>query len=95
MDESALTEAIAQAQAGRGEGFDALLDEYGPRLWAMFLRGTGDRHEADELLGEISLRLVRTIGRYRHSGRFEPWLFRVAANLLRDRRRRQVGGRRR
>jgi len=35
--------------------------------------------------------LVRTICNYEHRGRFEPWLFRIAANMVRDRiRRRKV-----
>lgn len=34
------------------------------------------------------VRLVKQIGRYDERGRFEPWLFRIAANLVRDRARR-------
>ncbi|MEE8168911.1 MAG: sigma-70 family RNA polymerase sigma factor, partial [Phycisphaerae bacterium] len=34
------------------------------------------------------VRLIGTLGAYRDLGRFEPWLFRVAANLARDRIRR-------
>ena len=86
------TEAIVRlAKAGRTEGFQAILASYGPRLYGYFFRALGDRHEAEDLLGEVMLRLVRTIGRYDERGRFESWLFRIAANLVRDRfRRRRV-----
>ena len=36
----------------------------------------------------MALRLVRRLKSYDDRGRFEPWLFRIAANLIRDRFRR-------
>ena len=36
---------------------------------------------------EVFVRVVRVIGRYEHDGRFDAWLFRIAANLARDRHR--------
>jgi RNA polymerase sigma-70 factor (ECF subfamily) len=41
------------------------------------------------MLGELTLRLVRTLKDYDDRGRFEPWLFRIAANMVRDRIRRR------
>ena len=79
---------IASAQAGDSEAFRALLDSYGPRLYGYFLRATGRHHDAEDLLGELMLRLVAKISRYDDRGRFEPWLFRIAANMVRDRIRR-------
>lgn len=81
---------VRLAKAGRPEGFGALLAAYGPRLYGYFFRITADRHDAEDLLSEVMLRLVRTIGRYDERGRFEPWLFRIAANLVRDRFRRRA-----
>ncbi len=88
MDSQRLGRIIASAQAGQAKAYEVLLDEYGPRLYAYFLRSTRRHHEAEDLLGELTVRLVRRLGSYRHSGRFEPWLFRIAANLVRDRIRR-------
>jgi RNA polymerase sigma factor (sigma-70 family) len=65
-----------------------LLAGYGPRLYGYFFRATGRHDEAEELLAEWTLRLVRTLKTYSDQGRFEPWLFRIAANLVRDRIRR-------
>lgn len=39
---------------------------------------------------ETFLRMVRVIGDYEHTGRFDAWLLRIAANLARDRARRHV-----
>lgn len=88
MDSQQLRVTIAAAQAGDAEGYRALLEAYGPRLYGYFFRATGRHHDAEDLLGELTLRLVRMLGRYDDRGRFEPWLFRIAANMVRDRIRR-------
>ncbi|MBI5725305.1 MAG: sigma-70 family RNA polymerase sigma factor [Planctomycetes bacterium] len=89
MEEKPSAAAISQAQTGRAEGFEELLKRYGQRLFGYFLRATGSYHDAEDLLGEMTLRLVRQIKSYDDHGRFEPWLFRIAANLVRDRIRRR------
>ena len=92
MDPQRLRVVIASAQAGDSEAFRALLDAYGSRLYGYFLRATGKHHDAEDLLGELMFRLVAKIGRYDDRGRFEPWVFRIAANMVRDRiRRAKVG----
>lgn len=88
MDPARLAAIVAGARAGRQDSYQELLDHYGPRLYGYFYRTTGSHHDAEDLLGEIMLRLVRTLPNYDDRGRFEPWLFRIAANLLRDRIRR-------
>jgi len=90
MDQRSLREAIASAQAGRASGYEALLEAYGPRLHGFFFRATGSSHDAEDLLGELTLRLLRRLKDYRHRERFEAWLFRIAANLVRDHVRRRA-----
>lgn len=87
MQTERLREDIAAAQAGAAQGFESLLATFGPRLYGFFLKATGNHHDAEDLLGEISVRLVRSIADYDDRGRFEPWLFRIAANMVRDSRR--------
>ena len=89
MDPQQLRALIASAQAGEGEAYRELLAAYGPRLYGYFLRATGSHHDAEDLLGELMLRLVNKLPSYDHRGRFEPWLFRIAANMVRDRIRRR------
>ena len=89
MESQQLRAALAAAQAGEAEGYEALLAAYGPRLYGYFLRATGDAHDSEDLLGELTLRLLKRLKDYDDRGRFEPWLFRIAANLVRDRFRRQ------
>jgi RNA polymerase sigma-70 factor (ECF subfamily) len=79
---------VAAARAGVDEAYRELLGVYGPRLYGYFYRAAGSHHDAEDLLGELMLRLVRHLPEYDDRGRFEPWLFSIAANLVRDRIRR-------
>lgn len=88
MNALELADIIARAQAKEPSAFDALVDLYNRRLYGYFYRATGRRDDAEDLLQELFVRLVGTLGQYRHDGRFEPWLFRIATNLIRDRIRR-------
>lgn len=88
MGPQELADLIAAAKRRETAAFDALIDAYASPLFGYLLRLTGSRDDAEELLQEVFVRLVRTIGRYRHEGRFEAWLFRIATNLARDRVRR-------
>jgi len=90
MEPDRLRGIVASAQAGMAEGYQALLEAYGPRLFAYFFRATGSYHDAEDLLGELMLRLVRRLKSYVDQGRFDQWLFRIAANMVRDRIRRRV-----
>ena len=66
-----------------------MLEEYGPQLYRYFLRASGSEPDAEDLLQSLFVKLLEKIRGYNHQGKFEHWLFRVAANLARDRARRQ------
>ncbi|HOB74391.1 MAG TPA: sigma-70 family RNA polymerase sigma factor [Phycisphaerae bacterium] len=88
MEPAELADVIARAQRGEPAAFDALINAYATRLYGYFYRLTGSRHDAEDLLQEVFVRLVRMIGHYEHDGRFDGWLFRIATNLVRDQARR-------
>ena len=88
MDRHDLQATIVAAQNGRPEAYQALLEAYWPRLYGYFVRAVGNHHDAEDLLGEMALKLVRQLKSYDDRGRFDPWLFRIAANMVRDRIRR-------
>jgi len=88
MEAAQIADLIARAQRRDPAAFDALVQAYSARLYGYFYRLTGARHDAEDLLQELFVRLVRMIGEYRHDGRFDAWLFRIATNLVRDRLRR-------
>jgi RNA polymerase sigma-70 factor, ECF subfamily len=63
---------------------------YGPSVYTMAYRLTGDRDEARDLAQDVFVRVYRNLDRYR-PGTFEGWLYRITKNLFLDRVRR--GGR--
>jgi len=89
MEPQQFRAVIVAAKAGDDAAFEKLLDLYARRLYGYFFRATASHHDAEDLLSDLMLRLVRTLKRYDHRGRFEPWLFRIAANMVRDRIRRR------
>jgi RNA polymerase sigma-70 factor, ECF subfamily len=63
---------------------------YGPVIYTMAYRLTGDRDEARDLTQDVFVRVYRNLDRYQ-PGTFEGWLYRITKNLFLDRVRR--GGR--
>ena len=90
MEQDLLGEQIAKCQQGDPEAFAWLSEEYGPRLYRYFLRMKGSAADAEDLLQELFVKLIEKIGHYKHEGRFEGWLFCVAANMVRDEARRRA-----
>ena len=88
MDEAALAETIRGAQRGNAAALERLVDAFSHRIHGFLFRYTGSREDAEDLLQEVFVRVVRMIEAYQHKGRFEAWLFRIAGNLVRDRVRR-------
>jgi len=84
MTEPELRDLIRRAQARDADAYDVLVDHYGPRLFGFLFRLSGSRSDAEDLLQELFLRVVRQLERYQHEGQFEAWLFRIATNLVRD-----------
>ncbi|MBN1766138.1 MAG: RNA polymerase sigma factor [Sedimentisphaerales bacterium] len=89
MEHDSLEEIIRLCQQGRPEAFHSLLREFGPKLYRFFLRTSGSVHDAEDLLQDIFVKLLEKIKDYQHQGRFESWLFCVAANMVRDRSRKK------
>jgi len=84
MEVDELTTLIERARQGEPSAYDALVDLYANRLFGFFFRMTGSRADAEDLLQDLFVRVVRMLPRYEHRGNLESWLFRIAANLGRD-----------
>jgi RNA polymerase sigma-70 factor, ECF subfamily len=84
-----LTGLIGLARSGRPDAVEQLIDLYAPRLYGLLRRMTGSPADAEDLLQETCIKMLRALDKYQEGGRFEPWLFSIAANLARDWLRRQ------
>lgn len=83
-------EIMERVRAGDTEAFEPLVRRYEQRLFGYFLNATADAATAADLAQETFVRVFRAAPRYRESGRFEAWLFRIAANLAKSDARRRV-----
>ena len=89
---------LAAAARGDAAAWARLVRAYSGRVYGLLMVNARDPELAEELTQATFVALVEQLrpdrdGGYRERGRFEPWLFRIAMNKLRDemrRRRRQA-----
>jgi RNA polymerase sigma-70 factor (ECF subfamily) len=84
-----LGQLLGRAADGDPQAWRQLVETYSRRVFALLVRQCGDRDLAEELTQATFVQVVSHIGRYREQGKFEPWLFRIAMNRLRDEMRRR------
>lgn len=89
-DDSADEALALRAAAGGRVAFETLVERYGSRVRAVIEKQVGDHHLAMDLSQDVWIRVHRALPRFRSAeegGRFRPWLFSIALNLVRDLRR--------
>ncbi len=88
-----MTEDVAllrRAKAYDPEALAELYDRYAPRMYAYIYRRVSDAAVAEELTGELFLRVLRAVRNNQAWGdSFIAWLYRIAHNLVVDHYRRQ------
>jgi RNA polymerase sigma-70 factor (ECF subfamily) len=86
---------VRSAARGNGDAAARLFDHYHPRVFRYALGKLRHESEAEDVASECFARVLSELDRFRwRGGGFEPWLFRIAYNLvvdrIRDRRREQT-----
>jgi RNA polymerase sigma-70 factor (ECF subfamily) len=74
---------MTQVRNGEIGKLGVLFERHHRQLYAFFVRLTGSRVAADDLVQEVFVRLLK----YRHTfrgGEFMPWVFRLARNAAAD-----------
>lgn len=85
-------QVVSRAAAGEASAWRELVEAYAPRVYGLLMARCRDPELAEELTQDTFARVAERLGRggaYEERGRFEPWLFRVALNRLRDEARRR------
>ena len=85
-------ELLALARQGDRAAFNALVAPYRDRLWAVCLRTTRHRADAEDALQDCLIAVWQNLDRFRGEAGIATWMFRIAANasLAVVRRRREV-----
>ncbi len=88
-DNETLQATLARAAKGDQTAWRLIVDTYSPRVYRLIRAQCGLADLAEEITQSTFCTVVGAIGRYTELGRFEPWLFRIAINRLRDEMRRR------
>lgn len=80
---------VVRCQLGEPDAFDDLVVRWHAPLWLYIRRMSGRDQEAQDILQDVWLRVVRGIARVRDGSRLRGWLFGIARRVLMDRLRRQ------
>jgi RNA polymerase sigma-70 factor (ECF subfamily) len=76
------SDALARAARGGDLGaFEALVKRYQRRVYGLAYHQLHDPVEAQDLAQEVFVRLYRNLGRFDPTRAFEPWFWRLAANV--------------
>ncbi|HBG27593.1 MAG: hypothetical protein A2Y10_15855 [Planctomycetes bacterium GWF2_41_51] len=78
-----IIEIVRAARKGDKDAFSKLVDLYSGRLYGYFYRLTCNREDANDLVGELFLKMYEKIGACRPET-FNAWVFKMASNLFVD-----------
>ncbi|MBX3322663.1 MAG: sigma-70 family RNA polymerase sigma factor [Phycisphaeraceae bacterium] len=86
-----LTDLLARAAQGEDDAWRQLIAQYSRRIFALCRSRLNSVELAEEITQSVFVTVARKVteGGYIESGRFEPWLFRVVMNRIRDEIRRR------
>ena len=85
---------VQRAKGGDPDAFAEIYDRCQPAIYRYIYYQVNDVATAEDLTGEVFVRLVEKIDRFTYRGRpLLAWLYTIARNLITDHRRRSGDGR--
>lgn len=79
------SDCVALIRAGgkqRAEGITLLYRKYVPHIKRFFIRQGQSKENAEDMLQDLFVQVVRNIESYRHEGAFSAWIWTIARNKL-------------
>jgi len=78
-------ELIRRAQAGEADAIAEIYRQHAPKIFRYFFFRLKDQNSAEDLTGEVFLRMVQGLEKYQDYGApIAAWLFRIARDRLTD-----------
>ncbi|WP_237559727.1 RNA polymerase sigma factor [Corynebacterium neomassiliense] len=77
-------ELIERVRAADKDAFVALVQDARERVWGVCLGITGNRHDAEDAMQDAIATAWQGFDRFRGASRFSTWLYRIAANICRN-----------
>ncbi len=84
-----LHEQIVAAANGDETAWRSIVEAYSFRVFALIRSKCADEELAEEITQSTFCTIAQKLPTYTETGKFEPWLFRIAMNRLRDEMRRR------
>ena len=75
---------MAEVAAGNLDAFENLVMRHQKSAWSFAYRFLGNAHDAEDVVQEAFLRILRAAPRYRPAAKFRTYVFSVVANLCKD-----------
>jgi len=75
---------VRLAQAGDRNAFDQLVIENGDKIYNLAFKLACNPQDAADLWQEVFLSAYRGLGKFRHNCSFSTWLYKIAANLWKN-----------
>ena len=88
-DQPSDDELMQRGAEGDADALGILVQRWERRVFGFLDRMLGSREEAQDVAQEAFLRMCGQVRKYRPTGCFRSWLFRIAGNLARSRLRRR------
>lgn len=86
-DDPAGAESVRRAQSGDQAAFEQLYRDHVGRVYALCLRLSADRVQAEELTQDVFVRAWEKLPTFRGESAFSSWLYRLAVNAVLGQRR--------
>jgi RNA polymerase sigma factor (sigma-70 family) len=83
---ASLEQLAEEAQAGNSEAMESLVEQIQDKIYGLALRMLWHREDARDATQEILIRVITRLGSFRGESKFMTWIYRIAANHLRDAR---------